>query len=226
MKKKNIVLELNNVSKHYGKEHYLVKALDDVSLKMQEGDFTAITGPSGSGKSTMLHMIGLLDEPTHGDIYIDGINTVHFNEREKAEMRNKKIGFVFQMFNLIPSLTVIENVEIPQVIMGTEKKERREKANEILRKLGMEHRAAHFPNQLSGGEKQRTAIARALCNDPEIILADEPTGALDTQRGIELMGILKELNKDGKTVLIITHDPEIAKTAKKIIKLKDGRTVK
>ena len=220
---KNIVLQLENISKCYGEGLCEVRALDDVSIKIKKGELVSIIGPSGSGKSTLLHMIGLLDEPTRGEVYIDGIPTATMKEKKKAEIRNKKIGFVFQVFNLIPSLTALENVEIPQVIMRADKKKRKEKAEQVLQKLGLGNRVEHLPSQLSGGERQRVAIARALINDPEIILADEPTGNLDTKRGAEIIEIFKELNKEGRTVIMIKHDQNIAKKSKKIIRIKDGK---
>lgn len=225
-KEKEIVLELKDVRKYYGEdESCIVRALDGVSLKVREGDFTTIIGPSGSGKSTMLHMIGLLDQPTKGEIYVDRIDTSNMSDGKKAELRKNKIGFVFQTFNLIPSLTALENVEIPQILLGKNKDERGKRAREILKSLGILERQGHYPNQLSAGEKQRVAIARALVNDPEVILADEPTGNLDSKRGEEILEILRELNKKGKTVIVITHDQNIARKSKKVIRLKDGRIV-
>lgn len=225
IKKDRVVLELRDICKHYGKGHSLVKALDKISFMVYEGEYIVIIGPSGSGKSTLLNIMGLLDEPTSGEIYVGGVNTVAMSDDKKAEIRNKKIGFVFQMYNLIPSLTALENAELPQTIMGIEKKEREEKSVAILKKLGVEERSTHLPNELSGGEKQRVAIARALINNPDIILADEPTGNLDTQRGKDLVKLLKELNKEGKTIIIVTHDLDIAKGEKKVIKLRDGEIV-
>ncbi|MDD5023358.1 MAG: ABC transporter ATP-binding protein [Candidatus ainarchaeum sp.] len=227
MKNEKTVLELENVSKKYCsvEETCAVVALDNVSLKVNSGEFVAVVGPSGSGKSTLLHMMGILDDQTSGKIYLDGSDISKMNEDKKAEIRRNEIGFVFQMFNLIPSLTAIENVEIPQILIGIGKDERRRKAKEILKKLGMEKRENHFPNQLSGGEKQRIAIARALVNDPKIILADEPTGNLDSKRGSEILQVFQNLNKEGKTIVMITHDPNIAKNARRIVKIKDGKII-
>ncbi|MFA5049937.1 MAG: ABC transporter ATP-binding protein [Candidatus Micrarchaeia archaeon] len=223
MKKDKPVLELRNVTKCYGEADCSVVALDGATFTINEGEFVAIIGPSGSGKSTLLHQIGLLDEPTTGEILVNGINTVDMKEDQKAELRNSEIGFVFQTFNLIPSLNSLENVEIVQTIAGIEKTKRYKNAFKVLEKVGMEKRLTHLSNQLSGGERQRVAIARALINDPKIILADEPTGNLDSKRGEEILKIFKDLNKEGKTIIIITHDLSIAKKAQRIIKIRDGK---
>ncbi len=220
------VLELKNVTKCYGEANCSVIALDNATFTIYEGEFVAIIGPSGSGKSTLLHQIGLLDEPSSGEILVNGINTINMNEDQKAELRNREIGFVFQTFNLIPSLSSLENVEIVQTIAGTDKNKRYKNAVRVLEKVDMEKRLTHRPNQLSGGERQRVAIARALINDPKIILADEPTGNLDSKRGEEILKIFRDLNKEGKTIIIITHDLGIAKKAQRIIKIRDGAIVK
>lgn len=218
-------VELNEVTKCYGEKETecRVTALDNITLKIEKEEFITIMGPSGSGKSTLLHIIGLLDEASEGEVFLSKIKTTKMDQDQRAEIRNKKIGFVFQAFNLIPSLTVLENVEMPQTIMGVEKKKRAENATKILERLGMKKRVGHYPNQLSGGEKQRAAIARALINDPEIILADEPTGNLDSKNGQEVLDILEELHKSGKTIIVVTHDQSVAKRCERIVKLKDGK---
>jgi len=218
-------MHLKNVSKIYGEGENRTVALQDVNLEIKRNEFVTILGPSGSGKSTLLHIIGLLDKPTSGSVLFSGKNTTSYNDDELSHFRNKKIGFVFQAFNLIPSLTAFENVEMPMIIANVGKEKRRKNVNDILKKLDVYPRASHYPNQLSGGEKQRVAVGRALANNPEIIFADEPTGNLDSKRGEEVMKIFRELNKEGKTVVVITHDPAIAKYGKRIVRLKDSRIV-
>jgi len=199
-------------------------ALRGVSLKVEKRDFIAIMGPSGSGKSTLLHMVGALDKPTSGTILLDGKDISKMRESQLARLRGKKIGFVFQFFNLHPTLTALENIELPMMIIETNKTERRKKALDLLKSVGLEKRGDHFPNQLSGGEHQRIAIARALANDPEIILADEPTGNLDTKTEAEIMNFLLKIQDEKKmTVAVITHEQEIAQYAKKIVHIVDGK---
>jgi len=218
------VIELKNVCKDYGKGEAIVRAICNVNLKIQKAENVAIMGPSGCGKSTMLHLIGCLDRPTRGKIFIDGKDVSNLSDNELAVIRREKIGFIFQFFNLIPSFTALENVELPMIFSKT--KNHKERAKELLRAIGLQQRINHHPSQLSGGEVQRVAIARALANEPKIILADEPTGNLDSKSGKELMDILINLNKErGVTLLIITHDSLIARHAKKIIRLKDGKIV-
>jgi putative ABC transport system ATP-binding protein len=198
-------------------------ALRGVNLKIKKEEFVAIMGPSGSGKSTLLHMVGALDKPTSGKIILDGVDVSTLKESELARLRGKKIGFVFQFFNLHPTLNALENIELPMIIIEKEKKERQKKALELIRAVGLEHRAYHFPSQLSGGEQQRVAIARALANDPEIILADELTGNLDSKTKTEIMNFLLNLQKERKmTVTVITHEPEIARYAETVVHLVDG----
>ncbi|MEM5872388.1 MAG: ABC transporter ATP-binding protein [Candidatus Aenigmatarchaeota archaeon] len=216
------IIELRNVSKEYGKGEAKVRAVCDVNLKIRKGENIAIMGPSGSGKSTLLHLIGCLDKPTRGKIFIDGKDVSNLNENELARIRREKIGFIFQFFNLIPTFTALGNVELPMIF--SKRPDRKERAKELLRLVGLEHRLYHYPSQLSGGETQRVAIARALANEPQIILADEPTGNLDSKSGKEIMELLVKLNKEkGVTLLVITHDISIAKYAEKIIRIKDGR---
>jgi len=217
-------IELRNVEKYYEMGEELVKAVDGVSIKVEEGDFIAIMGPSGSGKSTTMNLVGSLDLATRGDIFLDGKNIEHLEESQLAQIRGKKIGFIFQSFNLIPNLTAKENVMLPMLFQDIEKEEREEKAENLLKSVGLEDRMYHYPNQLSGGQQQRVAIARALANDPEVILADEPTGNLDTKTGENVMKFLEDCNAKGKTVILVTHDPNVALNHARIIYwLKDGK---
>ncbi len=222
----NEIIKLNNVSRYYKLGEELIKAVDEVNITINKGDFVAIIGPSGSGKSTIMNLVGALDIATKGDIYLDGINIEHLSESQLANLRGKKIGFVFQTFNLIPTLTALENVMLPMIFQGKKINERKMQAKKLLEKIGLGHRLNHLSNELSGGERQRVAIARALANNPDVILADEPTGNLDSKRGKEIVEMFLALSKEGKTVIIVTHDLEMAKYAKKIFKLKDGRIVK
>jgi putative ABC transport system ATP-binding protein len=220
----NPIIELQDVKKIYQMDSVTTPALRGVDLKIHKGEFLAIMGPSGSGKSTLLHMIGALDKPTSGKIILDGIDVSTLKDSALARLRGKKIGFVFQFFNLHPTLTALENIELPMMIAETDKKERHRKALELLKSVNMEHRARHLPSQLSGGEQQRIAIARALANDPEIILADELTGNLDSKTKTEIMQFLLHLQQERKmTVTIITHEPEIAAYAETVIHIVDGR---
>ncbi len=220
------ILEFVNVKKHYklGSD-IVVKAVDGVSIKINEGEFIALYGPSGSGKSTIMHMLGLLDNVTSGDIIINGVNSRKLSEKELAILRSKSIGFVFQSFFLTPNLTAFENVELPMVILNVEENFRKKRAKELLEIVGLEKRMNHLPNQLSGGQKQRVAIARALANYPRIILADEPTGNLDSRTGKEVIHLFKKLWKDGCTLIIVTHDPKIAMQAPRVIKILDGKVI-
>lgn len=220
------VISLRNVNKVYSMEEVRVHALKEVNLEVKKNDFVAIMGPSGSGKSTLLHMIGCLDRPSSGKVMINGIDISKLNDSELARVRGREIGFVFQTFNLYPTLTALENVELPMMIVEKDKKERRKRAIELLKRVDLENRAEHLPSQLSGGEKQRVAIARALANDPNLILADEPTGNLDSKSGDEIMKIFVELNKGGKTIVVITHDSTIASHAKETVRIRDGEIVK
>lgn len=223
---KNII-QLRNVSKHYRMGENLVKALDNVNIEIKRGDFVAIMGPSGSGKSTSMNLVGSLDLATEGEIFLDDQNIEFMEESELAQIRGRKIGFIFQQFNLIPNLTAKENIKLPMLFQGKNRDEREEKARELLKLVELEDRMNHFPNQLSGGQQQRVAIARALANDPEVILADEPTGNLDTKTGELVMNFLNKLNSEGKTIIMVTHNPELAKEhAKTIYSVKDGKIEK
>lgn len=220
------IIELKNLSKHYEMGENIVKALDGIDVEIKKGDFIAIVGPSGSGKSTMMNMIGALDLATKGEIFLDDEDIENLEESELAQIRGRKIGFVFQTFNLIPTLTALENVMLPMTFQGLGGEEKLERAEEILKKVGLEHRKNHFSNELSGGEMQRVAIARALANNPEVILADEPTGNIDSKTGREIMKIFTDLNKKGKTIILVTHDLDLTKYATKVLKLRDGKIEK
>ncbi len=219
------VIELVNVRRYYLVGEYIVKALDDVSLNIERGSFTAIMGPSGSGKSTLMNLIGCLDTPTSGYISIGGELTNGMDEAELAFLRNQKIGFVFQQFNLLGKLNALENVMTPMVYSLVPHRERRERAEAMLEKVGLKDRMKHLPSELSGGQKQRVAIARALVNDPDILLADEPTGALDTKTGHEVMGLFQELNEEGRTIVFVTHDRKLGLQCPRQVFIQDGRIV-
>jgi putative ABC transport system ATP-binding protein len=222
----NSIIKLDNVCKNYEMGEEKVRAVCDASLDIKKGDFVAIVGPSGSGKSTMMNLVGALDLASKGDIFLDGMNIEHLPESDLAQIRGKKIGFVFQTFNLIPTLTALENVMLPMMFQNVNKAEREEKAKKLLEKVKLSHRLNHLPGELSGGERQRVAIARALANDPEVILADEPTGNLDSKTGEEILEMFINLNKEGKTIIMVTHDKDLAKKARHIVRLKDGRIEK
>jgi putative ABC transport system ATP-binding protein len=220
-------IELRDVEKEYDLGAIKLHVLKEIKLKVKKSDIVAIMGPSGSGKSTMLHMLGCLDRPTRGKVIIDGVDVSRLNDDELAKIRREKIGFIFQFFYLIPSLTALKNVELPMTFIKSSAKDREKRAKELLKMVGLEDRMYHRPSQLSGGESQRVAIARALANNPQIILADEPTGNLDSKSGKEIMDILVKLNKErGVTLIIVTHDSSIARHAEKVINLKDGKIIK
>ena len=226
MGRKDIVINLKKVWKIYKMGKANVYALRDVNIEVEKGQFVAVQGPSGSGKSTAMNMIGCLDIPSRGSVFLDGHNIAHFSESELAQLRGQKIGFVFQQFNLINTLTALENVMLPMTFQGTLLDERKEKAKELLEFLELGDRINHKPNELSGGEQQRVAIARALANDPEIILADEPTGNLDSKTGKYIMNLLGKLNRERKkTVVMVTHDIDLVNYANKIFHLKDGMVI-
>jgi len=224
--KKQDIIRLEKVHRDYIMGNTRIHAVEDINLDIHRGEFVAIVGPSGSGKSTMMNLVGALDFATTGDIYLDNVDIEHLHESDLAQLRGSKIGFIFQTFNLIPTLTALENVMLPMVFQGIEKEERIERATKILNRLNMSPRLNHLPGELSGGERQRVAIARALANDPEVILADEPTGNLDSKTGEEVVKIFEELNKEGKTIIMVTHDLSMAKHADKVYRLKDGMIVK
>ncbi|MEA2089005.1 MAG: ABC transporter ATP-binding protein [Patescibacteria group bacterium] len=218
------VINVKDLKKEYRNEEIITKVLRGVSFFINKGEFVAIMGPSGSGKSTLMHILGFLDKPTSGKYEFAGKNVVDLEDNELAKLRNKKAGFVFQSFNLLPRTTVIENVKLP-LIYSNDTKNLNEKAKKVLEIVGLGHRLYYFSNQLSGGEKQRVAIARALVNDPEIIFADEPTGNLDSKSGVQIMRILQELNNQGKTIILVTHETYTSEHARRIIYLVDGKIV-
>ncbi len=220
---KQTIIKLDNVHKDYQMGDSVVQAVEGINLEIKKGDFIVIIGPSGSGKSTMMNMVGALDLATEGDIFLDGQNIEHLEESELAQIRGKKIGFVFQTFNLIPTLTALENISLPMIFQGVDRNERIQRAEKILEDVKLSHRRNHLPNQLSGGERQRVAIGRALSNNPEVILADEPTGNLDTKTGAEIMKLFKDLNKKGTTIILVTHDTNLLNHAQKVLKIEDGR---
>ncbi|HZE87121.1 MAG TPA: ABC transporter ATP-binding protein [Methylomirabilota bacterium] len=225
MKKNAPVITLKDITKSYNTADVSIEVLHSISLTIHKGEFVAITGPSGSGKSTLLHIIGLLDRATSGKYFLHDDDVTKLTEDEQAHVRNREIGFVFQSFNLLQRTSVLENVVLPAVYAGMKTKEREDKAQELLAEVGIDEHMFKKPNQLSGGQQQRVAIARALMNDPSIILADEPTGNLDSTSGKDVMNILKNLYKEGKTIIVITHDSTIARQTERIITLKDGMLV-
>lgn len=218
-------IELHDVAKVYHMGDSEVRALDGVSVEMGDGEFTAIMGPSGSGKSTLMNILGCLDRPSSGSYLLDGQQVASLSDDELAKVRNKKIGFVFQNFNLLARMTAHHNVALPLVYSGVTNKERHDRASEALSMVGLGDRMFHRPNELSGGQRQRVAIARALINQPTIILADEPTGNLDSKSGSEIMNIFHELNRQGRTIIVVTHEPDIAMHARRVITVKDGKII-
>ena len=220
------LLELRGIAKHYDMGETVVRALDGVDLKIEEGEFTAILGPSGSGKSTLMHLLGFLDQASGGEMFFDGENVSGIGPNQRAMIRADKIGFVFQTFNLLPRLNVLENVLLPTSYSRTPQQRIRERARAALDRVGMAERAGHRPSQLSGGQRQRVAIARALMNEPRLILADEPTGNLDSTTARSILDLFKELNAQGRTVLIVTHDEKVARHTRRQIHVLDGRICK
>ena len=218
------LVELQNVYKIYSEGlESEVRALDGVSLSIERGEFVAVVGQSGSGKSTMMNVLGCLDIPTYGEYFLNGTNVRELTDKELSRIRNREIGFIFQQYNLIQGLSVLENVELPLIYQGIDPIDRREMAMEALARVGLAERAKAKPTQMSGGQQQRVAIARAISTRPPIIMADEPTGALDSRTGLEVLGFLRELNREGSTVILITHDNGIAATARRIVRLADGK---
>ena len=220
------LVELRNVYKIYAEGlESEVRALDGVSLEIERGEFVAVVGQSGSGKSTMMNVLGCLDVPTRGDYYLNGTDVRELTDRELSRIRNKEIGFIFQQYNLIQSLSVLENVELPLIYQGIDPIDRREMALEALERVGLADRFRHKPTQMSGGQQQRVAIARAIATKPPIIMADEPTGALDSRTGLEVLEFLRQLNREGSTIILITHDNGIAATARRVVRLADGKVI-
>ena len=221
-----MLITLKDVYKIYGEGlESEVRALNGVSLEIDYGEFVAIAGQSGSGKSTMMNVLGCLDIPTYGDYFLAGQDVSELDDKQLSRIRNKQIGFIFQGYNLIPSLTAVENVELPLIYQGVSAFDRRDMAMEALERVGLASRSKHHPSEMSGGQQQRVAIARAIAAHPPIIMADEPTGALDSKTGLEVLGFLQQLNREGSTILIITHDNGIAATARRIVRLSDGKII-
>ena len=219
------MIKIKNLEKIYRTEDVETVALNGINLEVKEGEFVAIMGPSGCGKSTLLNILGLLDDPDSGSFIFNGTEVADFNERQRAALRKKNIGFVFQSFNLIDELSVFENVELPLVYLGVKAPERRKRVEEVLDKMQIMHRQNHFPQQLSGGQQQRVAVARAVANKPNLILADEPTGNLDSSNGNEVMELLTELNEQGTTIIMVTHSEHDARYSHRIVRMLDGETV-
>jgi putative ABC transport system ATP-binding protein len=220
-----MLIEAHRLARRYGAGHAAVDALREASFAIAEGEFVAIMGPSGSGKSTLMHLIGLLDRPTSGRLSLLGEDTTRLGHDALALMRNRRIGFLFQAYNLLPRSTTAENVELPLLYSGLGRTERRLKARAALEAVGLAHRAEHWPSELSGGEQQRAAIARALIGDPTLILADEPTGALDSKTGLRILAVFQALNRAGRTIVMVTHDGHVAHHARRILRLQDGEIV-
>ncbi len=216
------MIDIKNITKTYDMGSVQVQVLRGITLHVKEGEFLSIIGPSGSGKSTLMNMIGCLDTPTTGEYYLDGREISTYNEKQLSKIRNQKIGFIFQKFNLLPKLSALENVELPLIYRGMNGKERRQRSIEAMEKVALSDRMNHKPTELSGGQQQRVAIARALAGDPPVLLADEPTGNLDSKSGSDVMNLIRELSNEGKTIVLITHDIEIAKAAQRTITIKDG----
>ena len=220
------MITLENINKTFYTSEVETRALEDINLTVEKGEFVAIMGPSGCGKSTLLNILGLLDNPTSGDYYLAGKEVGHLKEKERTQVRKGNIGFVFQSFNLIDELNVFENVELPLTYLKVKAGERKQMVNDILKRMNISHRAGHFPQQLSGGQQQRVAIARAVVSNPKIILADEPTGNLDSKMGAEVMELLHKLNKeDGRTIVMVTHNEEQARQTSRTVRFFDGRQV-
>lgn len=219
------MIDLKGITKTYDMGSVQVQVLRGITMHVNEGEFIAIIGPSGSGKSTLMNMIGCLDVPTTGEYFLDGKEISTYNEKQLSKIRNQKIGFIFQKFNLLPKLSALENVELPLIYRGMNNKERMQRSIEALEKVGLSDRIYHKPTELSGGQQQRVAIARALAGDPPVLLADEPTGNLDSKSGNDVMNLIKQLSKEGKTIVLITHDNEVAMEAQRTVTIKDGLLV-
>ncbi len=220
-----MLIHTENITKHYKVGNFVVEALSGVTIDIEKGEYIAITGPSGSGKSTMMHLLGCLDTPTSGKYFLSGVDVTTLSDLELSRLRNKSIGFVFQTFNLLPRITVTKNVELPLMYAGMRTSDRLKKTNAILERVGLSHRKTHRPNELSGGEMQRVAVARALINDPEVVFADEPTGNLDSKTGREIMVLFDDIAKEGNTIILVTHDAAVASHARRQLKMLDGKII-
>lgn len=221
-----MLIKTENLNKIYNSGKLKVHALRGIDIEIEKNEYIAIIGPSGSGKSTLLHILGCLDTPSEGRYILDGMEVSGLTSNKLAEIRNRKIGFVFQTFNLLPNMSILENVELPLIYAGMSKKERRKRAEKVLDEVGLSKRLKHRPSELSGGERQRTAIARALVNNPTIILADEPTGNLDSVSGGSVLNVFNQLHDQGHTIIVVTHDQNVAKIAKRIIQIQDGKIIR
>jgi putative ABC transport system ATP-binding protein len=221
-----VIININNLGKIYRNGTIEVEALKDINLSIEKGELVSIMGPSGSGKSTLMNIIGCLDRATSGNYELDGVDILHLSDTELARIRNLKIGFVFQSFNLLPRITAMQNVELPMIYAGINKRDRRKRTLEALERVDLLERMNHKPNELSGGQKQRVAIARALVNNPSIILADEPTGNLDSASSEDIMAVFQELNREGATIVLVTHEPDISQHTKRIVAFRDGKLIK
>lgn len=220
-----MLIHTENITKHYKVGNFVVEALSGVTIDIEKGEYIAITGPSGSGKSTMMHLLGCLDTPTSGKYFLSGVDVTTLTDLELSRLRNKEIGFVFQTFNLLPRITVMQNVELPLMYAGIPAKTRAKKTDAILERVGLSHRKTHRPNELSGGEMQRVAVARALINDPQVVFADEPTGNLDSKTGREIMVLFDNIAKEGNTIILVTHDAAVASHARRQLKMLDGKII-
>jgi len=220
------VIKLKNLSKVYRTAYMETTALDQINIHIARGEFVAVMGPSGCGKSTLLNIVGMIDDPSDGEYFFDGEEVGHRSENDLVDLRKQNIGFIFQNFNLIDDLSVQENVDLPLLYLGVAKKERREKVKKALELVGLESRARHKPQELSGGQQQRVAVARSVVGEPKLILADEPTGNLDTKTSLDLMGLFQELNQQGITIILVTHEPDIAMFSKRCVEMKDGLVVR
>lgn len=216
------LITIKDIGRKYVIGSEVIHAIKSVSLTINKGEFVALMGPSGSGKSTLMNILGCLDTPTHGEYILNGINVSHMSDNELAEVRNSEIGFVFQTFNLLPRNSALDNVALPLIYAGVNKEDRQARAKQALTNVGLEHRIDHRPNELSGGQRQRVAVARALINNPSIILADEPTGNLDTKTSIEIMGLIEDIHAKGNTIILVTHEEDIAQHAHRIVRMRDG----
>lgn len=218
----DLLIDVQNITRDFPLGQETIKVLKGIDLKIYKGEYVALMGPSGSGKSTFMNLLGCLDTPTSGEYYLNGKDVSNMTDDELAEIRNKEIGFVFQTFNLLPRTTALDNVALPMIYAGKNKEERRQRAEEVLQEVGLGDRMDHHPNQLSGGQRQRVAVARALVNKPSIILADEPTGNLDSKTSVEIMNLFNTIHSQGNTVILVTHEEDIAENAHRIIRLRDG----